>query len=312
MTYRCNMLIFYPTIFAWNPLIWVAGLSYVFKRGHFKYDVFCKGGEMQINHCWPRKLMIYIAVLLSFANVPCHADLIGQWTFEGSNALQDQTGNWGDLNLNSGASIVNGQLDINRGQWAGTSGYFGPDIIDKTLVTWVTLDDLSVRAGSAISLDTITGDQFDGIVFSENTSAALWQSGSNNGLRNTISSGLQAPNQLAQIAISYRDLGSNNVEVLIYRDGNQIGGQVFTNQLASWSAGNAEILFGIRHTPNGGVFAPNSNAWIDGKIKEARIYNTALTGSELANLEINSVPEPSAVILLPLAACLIGQRRRRK
>ena len=40
---------------------------------------------------------------------------------------------------------------------------------EKTLVSWVTLQSLTniARAGSALTLDTQTGDVFDGIVFAE-------------------------------------------------------------------------------------------------------------------------------------------------
>ena len=89
--------------------------------------------------------LIATGALLLAANTG-HAALIGQWTFEGSGnaALVDSTGNFGDLQLHGDASIANGKLTVSGSGttvsgWAGTSGYTGATITDKTLAVWVTL-----------------------------------------------------------------------------------------------------------------------------------------------------------------------------
>ena len=49
--------------------------------------------------------------------------------------------------------------------------------VDKTLVSWVHLEDESVRAGSILTLQN--GSEFDGIVFGE-LMAGKWMAGSDN------------------------------------------------------------------------------------------------------------------------------------
>jgi hypothetical protein len=69
-----------------------------------------------------------------------------------------------------------------------------------------------------------------------------------------------------------------------YRDGVLMGGYV-TGNASSWSAGDAEVLFGIRHTS--GLSGPGA---LDALISEARQYDTALTQAEVQGLEVNGVP----------------------
>lgn len=104
------------------------------------------------------------------------AALVGHWTFEPGNELLDLTGNFAPLQLRGNASVSQGQLDLNgsgftSSGWAvtGPGAYLGPNIIDKTLVSWVTLESLSdgARGGSALTLDRVSSDHFDGIVFSQ-------------------------------------------------------------------------------------------------------------------------------------------------
>ena len=77
---------------------------------------------------------------------PFNQQLIGHWTFDDGEELIDQMGNFPDLVLEGDAEIADGSLNVNgsgttASGWAWTSGeYTGPDITEKTLVSWFTLE----------------------------------------------------------------------------------------------------------------------------------------------------------------------------
>ena len=53
-------------------------------------------------------------------------------------------------------------------QMAITVGdYKGLDITDRTLVSWVTMQDIGVTKESILCIDKIGGDHFDSIVYAE-------------------------------------------------------------------------------------------------------------------------------------------------
>ena len=64
--------------------------------------------------------------------------------------------------------------------WAVTQGgsYSGPPITSKTLVSWLTLEGLEnvADAGSAMTIDRVTVDHFDGIIFAERQAKSLCNS----------------------------------------------------------------------------------------------------------------------------------------
>jgi len=58
-------------------------------------------------------LALAIAAVLAATVSRSHADLIGHWTFETDNELNDLTGNFPDLLLVGTASVSGGALDVN-------------------------------------------------------------------------------------------------------------------------------------------------------------------------------------------------------
>jgi hypothetical protein len=256
--------------------------------------------------------------LFALGSLPCSAaTLVGQWTFEGG-SLADTTGNFGNLTLSGDASFINGALNVNGGGttasgWAVTSGSGGLTTIgSKTMVSWITLQALSASAnsGSAMTLDSKTVDQFDGIVFAEKD-ANRWMNGSNGWSRSPDgqfdqTAAVEASidlNTIVQLAITYQITGS---DVLIsgYRNGVSMGSYTSTGQAASWAAGDQEVIFGMRHT---NPIAPTTGA-LDALIHEARLYNGALTQAEIQGLVM--VPEPSAALLGGLGMLALLRRRR--
>ncbi|GIT06266.1 MAG: hypothetical protein CM1200mP29_16770 [Verrucomicrobiota bacterium] len=122
--------------------------------------------------------------------------LVGHWTFEGETELEDLTGNFPELLLQEDAEIVDGKLDVGGNSqtadaWAITDSdageYIGPTIRNKTLVSWVLMQKIGprVRAGSVITIDSVQGDTFDGIIYGERQ-MGRWMSGSSGFRRHRI------------------------------------------------------------------------------------------------------------------------------
>lgn len=263
-----------------------------------------------------KKTLTLTASLLIGLSTAGFGALVGQFTFEGG-SLTDTTGLWNDLELQGDASIINGQLDVNGSGttatgWAATTGpgdYTGPALGNKTLVSWVALQDANVRAGSALTIDTRTGDVFDGIIWAEQT-AGRWMNGSN-GFSRTMDFGAGADepgpfdgSNLIQMAISYEDLGGGNVQITGYRNGVQIG-QYTDTPFATWSTPNVELILGKRHgNPLSGV--PGA---LDALIEEVRIYDEVLDANALNAMV--PVPEPATTLLGALGVLFLLRRRKR-
>ena len=231
--------------------------------------------------------------------------LVGRWTFEPGNELVDQTGNFPKLVLKGNAAVKDGKLDVNgagttASGWAvtdsGAGKYSGPVITNKTLVVWVTLQSLDAvaKAASAMTLDKVSADQFDGIIFSERQHNR-WMNGSSGWQRTQdFDPGVEetAVGKLTQIAIAYEHLDGGKLRVTGYRNGGQIG-QYETGNASRWNPGDAEVFFGLRH----GSLATGGPGALDALIEEAAIYRVALTSGQI-NLLYNLGPEVGGAPLI--------------
>lgn len=251
--------------------------------------------------------------LFTGISLSSHASLIGQWTFDD---LTDSTGNWNPLTLRSGATLDNGRLDLSSAglQWANTTwnnslGYDTGSITNKTLVSWVELTSLTTKTGAALTLDSSTVDNFNGLIWSENY-GTTWQVGSSYG-RNNGNLGLDASgvlNRVVQVAATWA-FESSQVNINYFIDGVSVGSYL-SNQLFSWQKGNAEAIFGARHTT--GVTNPIvSGGGLDGYIYEARIYDTALSQEELRGLSLTEVPEPGTLAIVAVGLLGLIRLKRR-
>ncbi len=210
--------------------------------------------------------------------------LVGHWTFEPGEELKDLTGNFPDITL-KGATIKNGQLDVGSGKWAIATGkYKGPEIKEKTMVSWVSLDDLNVLAGSILTIDKISVDEFDAMVFGERQ-PQRWMAGSSFFRRTTDPApGFEEKKagELIFMAYTYEDEGGQAL-IKLYRNGEQIG-EYKMGAIASWPAGDAEIFWGIRHGNEGG--GPGN---LDAQIAESRLYGTVLSQAEIKKLKVGTL-----------------------
>lgn len=101
--------------------------------------------------CRSTQLLVKLALVLALASSAAQATMIGQWTFEGANPLQDATGHFSGLQLYGNASVSNGALNLNGSGttptgWGRAYGYTGSALSDKTMVAWITMENLASTA----------------------------------------------------------------------------------------------------------------------------------------------------------------------
>jgi hypothetical protein len=218
-------------------------------------------------------LVFLFALLVS---APANAaQLVGWWPFEGT--ADDVTGNFGPTTL-SGSAVSHGQLTVSAsaGSYARTGSYTGPALGAKTLVSWVYLDSLTDRAGSALTVEKSSGTIFDGVVYAERENNK-WMAGSDNFFRTedppqqgTLES--SNPATLIKMAIVY-DVDNS---ITIYR--NDVLYSTYTKgTLQSYPGGaDTDVIFGLRHAA-----AVSPNRYLTGRIEEARLYSGAMSAAEI-------------------------------
>lgn len=211
-------------------------------------------------------------------------DLIGHWTFEKGVELEDHIGHFGDIELR-GAKVNDGKLHLGNNEWGLTTGYDGPQIgPDKTLVTWLYLDDLNVTRGATIAVNKSSADTFDAIVYAEKHERH-WMAGSSH-FNRTHNDPHGTPEKetgkLIQLAISYED-DNNNAKIMIYRNGEVIGDYT-KGAIKSWTKGDVEALFGPR-----ALIAGTAHGWVVARVEDARIYNAVLSEDDINNLEADTL-----------------------
>ena len=229
-------------------------------------------------------LLVFGLVIPALAQGEKKEDLIGHWTFENGVKLEDLTGHFGEIDLLD-ANVKDGKLHIGNNEWAMTTGYKGPDIgPEKTLVTWIYLDDLNVRNGATLAVNKSSGDTFDAIVYAERQQKR-WLAGSSFFRRTQDANpGFEEKEtgKLIQLAISYEDDGGN-AKIMIHRNGDLIGDYTM-GPIVSWKAGDVEALFGPRALIGG-----TAHGWVVARVEDARIYNTVLSEKEINNLIVNTL-----------------------
>ena len=229
-------------------------------------------------------LLVFGLVIPASAQDEKKEDLIGHWTFEKGAELEDLTGHFGEIDL-LGADVKDGKLHIGNNEWAMTTGYKGPDIgPEKTLVTWLYLDDLNVTKGATLAVNKSSADTFDAIVYAERQ-PKRWMAGSSFFRRTQDANpGFEEKEtgKLIQLAISYEDDGGN-AKIMIYRNGDVIGDYTM-GPIVSWKADDVEALFGPRALIGGTAYG-----WVVARVEDARIYNAVLEEKEINNLTVNTL-----------------------
>ena len=144
----------------------------------------------------------------------------------------------------------------------------------KTLEAWVLLDNLKQQGGGVLSVQTLNGVVFDAIVYGERE-ANRWMAGSNGFQRTKSFAGnaeTTAETRLVHVAIVYRADGT----IIGYRNGHPYGKAYRSSGPVTFSAGDSQVLFGLRHG------SPGGNRILSGAIDRARLYDRALSHAEVA------------------------------
>ena len=204
------------------------------------------------------------------ADRPAPPAAMARWEFEED--FRDSIGSLhgqpvGNARLEEGALILDGESFVE-------TAAIDREIGEKTLEAWIQLDSLEQRGGGVISLETLDGVTFDAIVFGERE-AGHWMAGSNTFTRSESFAGdpdAEADTRPVHLVIVYRADGT----IECFRDGIPYGGPTKPGPLQPYHAGEADLLFGLRHRPGGG------NRFLQGRLLQAALYDRALDVDEIA------------------------------
>ncbi len=172
------------------------------------------------------------------------------------------------------ARIENGALVLDGQQAYAETLPLPINLIEKTLVAEVQLDNLDQQGGGVVSLQSLGGNVFDAIVFGERENRR-WMAGSNSFVRTQSFRGAEEKEALEQpvhLAIVY----SANGRVAAYRNGMPYGEAYRPGDTAKFDSGKSQLLFGLRHSPAGG------NRLLAGRILRAQLFDRALSDDEVA------------------------------
>ena len=207
--------------------------------------------------------------------------LLGWWLFDSE---KDEIGNWDDIALH-GAELKDGQLIVETGKWAHALEYEGPDIEEKTLMTWVALDSLAATKGSALTLDKATEDQFNAIVYAERQ-PSQWMSGSSWFHRTEDfpkAHNEKKEGEMVYLAFTYEDKGGT-YKITGYRNGKSLG---------SYEKGDIKTWPHRRRRSDLGQTPYKRSRGVPGDlnahIEESRIYSVPLTEAEVNEMEIGTL-----------------------
>ncbi|MCA9262072.1 MAG: hypothetical protein KDA61_22800, partial [Planctomycetales bacterium] len=171
---------------------------------------------------------------------------VHQWTFNGD--TQDSIGSADGLPF-GGAVVSEGRLHLDGVDDYVLTAPIDQTLTERTLVAWVSLDNLTQAAGSAISIQRGRGQGesgFDGVIYGEFT-AGQWANGSDFARRSVSDNGgeLEAVSSESvdiMMAIAY---GLDD-SITIYRNG-QVYARADKGTLQTYAGGVADVIFGRRH-----------------------------------------------------------------
>lgn len=146
---------------------------------------------------------------------------------------------------------------------------------DRTLVSWAAPATLDQRGGSALTISQ--GDRFDGLVFAE-LAKDTWMLGSDYSRRTCKQQAAwpkeRTTNDYVQVAATYRE---KDRTVTLYRNGAAFASYAVPEGVQTSFDGDAiEAIIGIRHAGRTDTFI--------GRVKDARIYDRALSAKQIAAL----------------------------
>jgi hypothetical protein len=197
-----------------------------------------------------------------------------RWGFE-----QDARDSVGELHgsLLEGATLANGRLILDGKAAHVRTAPLRGNLRERTIEAWVALATLDQGGGGVMTIETANGAVFDAIVFAERE-PRRWVNGSDHFRRSRNLDGAEetaGPGELVHLVVVY---GADN-SVTFYRNGQPYAPTFLPAgehaAVRTYEAGDGRLLFGRRHTGGG-------RAFLRGELEEARLYDRALTGGEVA------------------------------
>jgi hypothetical protein len=179
------------------------------------------------------------------------------------------------LDLKDGPYLRTGALMLEAKGYAA-SPPLKRELAEKTLEAWVRVDDVAQRGGGVLGVQSLDGTKFDAITYGERQ-PRRWIAGSNNFRRTQDLDGPEEEKseRFIQMAITYHPDGT----IAVYRDGRPHGKPYkVTGPPAVFSPGDAQVIFGLRHSP------AEPGRLFHGAVDKARLYDRALTADEVASL----------------------------
>ncbi len=216
------------------------------------------------------RLAVLAAKQVGEVTVATPPTAVARWEFDTD--LRDNLGvlhgaSQGNVRVEAGYLLLDGENFV-------TTPPLPANIQEKSLEVWIQLDNLAQAGGAAMSIEAIDGSVFDAIVFAEQD-PQQWMAGSNSFVRTDSFQGPQetaAMDRPVHLVFVYHADGS----IQAYRDGAVYGHAIAKSPLHTYTAGETELLFGLRHKPPGG------NRLIMGKLHRAAFYDRALTAAEIS------------------------------
>lgn len=198
---------------------------------------------------------------------------LASWDF--NQGLKDQVGTMetslkGHAKLEGGALVLDGEAS-----YVATTP-LKQALQTKTLEAWVQLGNLTQQGGGVMSVQNLGGDVFDAIVFGERQSGH-WMAGSEGFARSQEFEGpieTEANQTPVHVAMVYAEDGM----ITCYRNGKVYGRPYRSSGLLTFEAGKSQLLFGNRHGD------PAGNKCLTGKLFLARVYDHALSATEIETL----------------------------
>ena len=197
---------------------------------------------------------------------------IARWAFDSDG--KDSIGTL-HAELQNGAKIVGGRLIVDGQKSFAATQPLARDLTAKALEAWVALPTLKQAGGGVIGVQTLNGEIFDTIVFGEQK-PLKWIAGSNGFVRTRDMKGpdeTAKPGELIHLVMTYDGLG----RITAFRNGRPYG-EPYTVEAphgkSSFPAKDSQIVFGMRHSRGG-------NAFLQGEIEEARLYDFALSPEQV-------------------------------
>jgi hypothetical protein len=236
------------------------------------------------NRKWNEKVSRLAVLALVAAGVvgfPLHSDgaLAHRWSFNDGTA-NDSVGTahgtlYGTATIVDNRLSLSGSSENNRMEATlGNAFALGPN---KTLVAWFTLTNAGDNSPDGGPLSVMNATSFDAITYGERT-GGQWMNGSggydrtpanNDGALETLSEPIPI-----MMAITYDSSAVNKIK--IYRNGD-LHAEHNKGSLISHAAGE-KVLIGPRS------WSGFNDGYMNGYVDEARIYDKALTASEIAVL----------------------------